>query len=218
MNVNAHEPRRNMKSKSGTLDHPQADRRELGNITTYHSDRLLISKQDQPGKICWSPTTSTEMSSQKSVQNSLSNLSIAKQTNLPASTVPFPHENPSYMSNTESSKAKLRSQSEPKQRPMWRPKQKSRRSTSMKGVSVAATEAQDQSTPSCLRHSEQENRNPWIIKLFRSAKQVKDSDADCSGVNVTTCNSNCRKTLDTFEVCCRIWLINSVHDVELQSS
>ncbi|KAL3516256.1 hypothetical protein ACH5RR_023158 [Cinchona calisaya] len=165
-NVNAHQPRTSMKSKSGPLDHPQAERRELGFIAAYHSGRIPITKQeDRPDhdQTYWSPSnTLTEMTSQKSLQNSFTTLSKAKQTKLPASNVLLAsHESPSYMSNTESSKAKARSQSEPKQRPKkWRPKQKSRRSTSLEGVDIA------------FEVQQQENQYPWFMKLYRSAKQV----------------------------------------------
>nr|XP_027067443.1 protein IQ-DOMAIN 14-like [Coffea arabica] len=193
--VNAHEMRTSMKSKSGPLHYSQAERKELGVITTYHSGRFPINMQeDQPDQTCCSPpATVTETSS--------TNLSKTKQIKLQASTAPLSHENRGYMSNTASSKAKARSHSEPKQRPKkWRPVQKNKQSTSVRGVNVAL-EVQEQYMPSPSEFDEQENQHPWFIKLFRSAKQVDGSHADHS--SVATCNSNFEKTLNPFEVCSR---------------
>ncbi|XP_071933196.1 protein IQ-DOMAIN 19-like [Coffea arabica] len=185
--VNAHETR--------PLDYSQAERKELGVITTYHSGRFPINiQEDQPDQTCCSPsTTVTETSS--------TNLSTTKQIKLQASTAPHSHENRGYMSNTTSSKAKARSHSEPKQRPKkWRPVQKNKQSTSVQGVNVVP-EVQEQCTPSPSEFNEQENQIPWFIKLYRSAKQVNGSHADHS--SVATCNSNFEKTSNPFEVCSR---------------
>ncbi|CDP08534.1 unnamed protein product [Coffea canephora] len=181
--------------KSGPLHYSQAERKELGVVTTYHSGRFPINMQeDQPDQTCCSPpATVTETSS--------TNLSKTKQIKLQASTAPLSHENRGYMSNTASSKAKARSHSEPKQRPKkWRPVQKNKQSTSVRGVNVAL-EVQEQYMPSPSEFDEQENQHPWFIKLYRSAKQVNGSHADHS--SVANCNSNFEKTLNPFEACSR---------------
>lgn len=103
---------------------------------------------------------------------------------------------PNYMANTESSKAKTRSQSEPKQRPHWNMKSKGKRTTSVDGVNPQ----QDIQTQISLSHPEciaQENRDPWFIKLYRSAKS-KDKEDDINSTYSSYSNHN--KFQVTYEV------------------
>ncbi|XP_051123590.1 protein IQ-DOMAIN 19-like isoform X2 [Andrographis paniculata] len=67
---------------------------------------------------------------------------------------------PNYMNNTESSKAKARSHSEPRQRPESNTKQRSRRSSSIDGK------------------NDQENQYPWLLKLWRTGKFTTDRERE----------------------------------------
>lgn len=90
---------------------------------------------------------------------------------------------PTYMSDTESSKAKNRSQSEPKRRPKgW--------STREKSSSRRSTSTTEEHVPSRQRRDDQQQnlQYPWLFKLYRSANPPKESDIDSA--SVTTYNSN----------------------------
>lgn len=88
-----------------------------------------------------------------------------------------------YMANTQSSRAKLRSHSEPKQRPL---KQKTKRSPSFGGID---------STPDNKKLNQSSNgkksQQPWLIKIYRAAKSSKDIDFKSNGIG-TSSSSYCR--------------------------
>lgn len=71
------------------------------------------------------------------------------------------------MANTESSRAKARSQSEPKQRPNGRTRQKSKQMELIDGMS-APVNYQFQHSSSHLKHDSHDGHDPWFIKLYQS--------------------------------------------------
>lgn len=92
---------------------------------------------------------------------------------------------PTYMSDTESSKAKNRSQSEPKRRPIhkgWSTREKS----SSRRLSTSTTE---EGLGMSVPDQQQNMQYPWLFKLYRSTKPAKESDIDDSA-SMTTYNSN----------------------------
>lgn len=93
---------------------------------------------------------------------------------------------PNYMANTESSKAKTRSQSEPKQRPIRGNKQRSRPTTTVGEASAQHVQRQD--STSHARSISIDNPEPWLIKLYQSTTALKDSECDSN--STITSNSN----------------------------
>ena len=82
------------------------------------------------------------------------------------------------MADTESSKAKVRSHSEPKQRPKESTRAKNKQTTWMDELN-GHQDARSQCSFSHSKHLVHENQDPWFIKLYRPAKS-KDSYYDAN--------------------------------------
>ncbi|KAA8536990.1 hypothetical protein F0562_029468 [Nyssa sinensis] len=216
IDVNINEIPRGLKSKSGRINNPQIKRMEHG-FSTYYSGSLSISNQEhhvRPNPSALTDRNSRNCNKQfdeycfttaKRSSQYYSTMSKNNPTITPF-VIPLPdygdslsHDNqffPNFMANTESSRAKVRSQSEPKQRPKQSMKQKSRRSTSMEGMDDTQ-DIQMQCSSSNARHNTQKNQYPWLIKLYRSTKSIKDSEQDST--STTTNNSNNCSSLIGYE-------------------
>ncbi|XWS58325.1 hypothetical protein CRYUN_Cryun08bG0024200 [Craigia yunnanensis] len=167
VDINLYEKHGIVKSQNSFMNHSQIERIEQG-ITSYYSRELSISKREQKYEEFSftthnSPRHSPPMSKPTPGRSSFSSHE-------------YPYM-PNYMGNTESSRAKVRSQSEPKQRPTWNFKAKGHRTAS-------AEEMNDniqQHSSSQSKGVAHENQEPMFVKLYRSTRTPKENEGDTSG-------------------------------------
>lgn len=176
------------KSKSGYFNQPKVERRIEQGFTTYFSGDLSVARQGQQYKEYFFS------SAQNTPQD---NRSVITKTRSRRDSFTFHHTDtaasasqnyalgPHYMANTESSRAKTRSQSEPKQRPKWSAWQKSKQTPSVDGTSTQLGTQLRDLTPG-PKLASQENQEPWFVKLYKSKRSVNDSESDTITSTVTT--------------------------------
>lgn len=105
---------------------------------------------------------------------------------------------PNYMANTESSRAKVRSHSAPRQRPDSFERQPSRRRPSIEGRNVPRPVRMMQRSSSHVGATAQNYQYPWSIKLDRSAVSLKDSE--CGSTSTVLTNTNYCRSLVAYDV------------------
>jgi len=183
MDTNLDENQGSLKSKSGYLNHSQKERIEHG-LATYYSGNLSISRREHEYK---------EYSF--TAHNSPQHYLPTSELNSTAASLAFHQPDcidvPNYMAKTESSRAKVRSQSEPKQRPNCGMKQKSKRMDSTDGRSVPL-DNQMQRLSSHSKRFSQENYDPWFAKFYPSART---SNSRSDAFNTASTDSNYYKSL-----------------------
>ncbi|KAK6913982.1 IQ motif, EF-hand binding site [Dillenia turbinata] len=205
------EEKGNTKSRNNYLNHPQAERADQ-RFSTHHANLRVHTKQDNQ-HISPASSALTDISPRacsghfedysftiaQSSPQCYSAMSKIDQTKVPfafprqeyAESLSYEHPlYPNYMANTESSRAKARSQSAPKQRlPDSFERQPSRRRPSIEGRNVPRAVRMQRSS-SHIGTAVQGYQYPWSIKLDRSNVSLKDSE--CGSTSTVLTNTYCR--------------------------
>ncbi|XP_050383813.1 protein IQ-DOMAIN 19-like [Argentina anserina] len=164
-----------MKSTSGQLNHAQTDQihqRIDHSYTSFSSDRRSISNRHRYNETLFiTPETSPQMPSPKP-KSTRPYIPFQQHDSL---VEPICYEYsfmPSYMANTQSSSAKkVRSQSEPKQRPDGSNKHKSQH--------TELVDSRDEQflrrSSSYLKSNDYKNHDPWFGKLYRPRRLFEEN-------------------------------------------
>ena len=192
VNINPNETRLVSKSTSDHLNHSQIKRINAD----LYSDHLSILKQRQYEEF----SLSTE-------ENSPRSYSAASKAN--STTASFAHQLPNYrdsypllrnyMINTESSRAKARSQSEPKQRPKSNKRQKNKQ-TEIKDdrMLVSLDDQVIKGSSSKCKLDGCDNPDPWFFKIYKTSGFSRKSES--GSVSNLISLSNYHESLPNYEV------------------
>ncbi|CAK7340931.1 unnamed protein product [Dovyalis caffra] len=193
--INLHEVRGVAKNTSGYMNYPLIDRVQREIPRFYSGEQHVSRREHQYKEFSFTAQNSPTISSPPSKTTpGRSSFTYERPDYVDTLSNQFQFQ-PNYMADTESSKAKVRSQSEPKQRPKESPRDKNKQT--MNGLN-AHQDARSQCSSSHSKHMAHENQDPWFIKLYRPTKS-KDSDYDAN-ITTSTQYSNYSKVLVTYEV------------------
>lgn len=151
--MNFQKTKESSKSHRSYLNSPQTSSTEV-KLATLLNRNLSVPKQERPEPqlLISSPSLSTS-----------SNMRL-RTCNREYKPSKIDHN---YMSKTECSSGKVRSQSEPKQRPQRRIRQRSTRTASREGIGVSKSQDLHYSYLQ-LGTTIDRSRDPWLIDLYRS--------------------------------------------------
>ncbi|KAJ8425807.1 hypothetical protein Cgig2_008856 [Carnegiea gigantea] len=187
-------------------------------ISTYYSSQRAYTTQDYQ-QISPAPSGITDMSPRTcsghfedypfaTAQSSLQCHSVMSRPD-PSSQIPFSFPRPdvfaetmsydyplypNYMANTESSRAKARSQSAPKQRPEFERQPSRGRRASVEGRGIPKG-ARMQRSSSHVGSTGQNLQYPWSIKLDKSTVSLVDSECGSNCSVFTNCNNYSKSVL-----------------------
>ncbi|KAK7243112.1 hypothetical protein RIF29_37898 [Crotalaria pallida] len=212
------EPKGNSRSRNSSANHGHQELSDL-RFSSHYSPNGLYSKEENH-KVSPAPSALTDLSPRgcsghfeecslgtaQSSPHYYSSVSRAEDSNPPFA---FPRPDyeepmaydyplfPNYMANTESSRAKVRSHSAPKQRPEYYERQPSRRRASVEGRNVPRPMRMQRSS-SHVGVTAQNYQYPWSLKLDRSSVSLKDSE--CGSTSTVLTNSNYCRSLAGYDV------------------
>lgn len=191
--MNLTERRGSSRWNEDILNHQQIKTRE------HYSERFSVSKQELQSQVYTNPSPFTNTSFRQyeeffygtpnrisQQKYNVSNFGHVKAPESPSvdysgttsHSSQFGH---SRMANTQSSRANLRSSSEPKQRPS---KKKTMRSPSFGGIiATPDNRGQDQSS------NGKKKQPPWSIKRYKAAKSSKDIEYDSNRIGTSSSSS-----------------------------
>ncbi|XP_020104366.1 protein IQ-DOMAIN 14 isoform X2 [Ananas comosus] len=176
-------------------------------LSAYYNGSRTPSRAEQYQQFSPAPSAITEMSpraysghfedfSFRTAQSSPQYLSAVSVPDAGQSSFDYPFF-PNYMANTQSSRAKARSQSAPRQRIDMYERQSSKRRPSVEGRNIPRGVKMQRSS-SHVGMTANGYQYPWSIKLDRSSVSLKDSE--CGSTSSVLTNSNYCRSLVGFEV------------------
>ncbi|XP_020687504.1 protein IQ-DOMAIN 14-like [Dendrobium catenatum] len=173
-------------------------------FSIYNKATCRPSKADLPPQFSPAPSTLTEMNpmSPRAYSGHFEEFSFATAQSSPhLSAMSMPTHNffdyPNYMANTESFRAKVRSQSAPRPRIDTYERQSSRKRPSVEGRNIPRGIRMQRSS-SHVGLTANSYQYPWSIKFDKSNMSLKESE--CGSTSTVLTNSNYCRSLVGYEV------------------